>query len=241
VDALQVLMAPQTQQSRAPALTGVVTATVIGPVGDNLFSLNYLTMGADQPSAPARVMMPMAGGKRGTYFFPEQGDEVVVAFEHGDANFPIIIGAVWNQDDPVPDQADTSKTNNVRTIVSRSGHEVTLDDTSGAEKVTIKTQGGQSLVLDDTGAGTVTLTAMGGTSITMDAVSISLSASGSTLTLDATGITLNSPTMVSMMVAPAFMLMTPTTIAMSATGGIGLVTTGLPLVPVDLGSLVVLA
>jgi uncharacterized protein involved in type VI secretion and phage assembly len=239
VDALQVLMAPQTQQSRAPALTGVVTATVIGPVGDNLFSLNYLTMGADQPSAPARVMMPMAGGKRGTYFFPEQGDEVVVAFEHGDANFPIIIGAVWNQNDPVPAQADTSKTNNVRTIVSRSGHEITLDDTAAAQKVTIKTQGGQSLVLDDTGAGTVTLTAMGGTSITMDAQSITLSASGSTLTLDATGITLNSAAMVNMMAATGYMLMTPATIMMNAPAGITLLTTGQTLIP-PMGSLVVL-
>jgi uncharacterized protein involved in type VI secretion and phage assembly len=239
VDALHVLMAPQTQQSRAPALTGVVTAKVIGPVGNNLFSLNYLTMGADQPSAPARVMMPTAGGKRGIYFFPEQGDEVVVAFEHGDANFPIIIGAVWNQDDPVPDQADTSKTNNVRTIVSRSGHEVTLDDTSGAEKVTIKTQGGQSLVLDDTGAGTVTLTAMGGTSITMDAQSITLSASGSTLTLDASGITLNSVAMVNMMAATGFMFMTPATIIMNAPAGITLLTTGQTLIP-PMGSLVVL-
>jgi uncharacterized protein involved in type VI secretion and phage assembly len=232
-------MAPQTQQSRAPALTGVVTAKVIGPVGNNLFSLDYLTMGADQPSAPARVMMPTAGGKRGTYFIPDQGDEVVVAFEHGDANFPIIIGAVWNQDNPVPTQADTSATNNVRTIVSRSGHEVTLDDTPAAQKVTIKTQGGQSLVLDDTGAGTVTLTAMGGTSITMDAQSITLSASGSTLTLDASGITLNSVAMVNMMAATGFMLMTPATIMMNAPAGITLLTTGQTLIP-PMGSLVVL-
>jgi uncharacterized protein involved in type VI secretion and phage assembly len=240
MDALQVLIAPQTQQSRAPTLTGVVTAKVIGPVGDNLFSLNYLTMGADQPSAPARVMMPMAGGKRGTYFIPDQGDEVVVAFEHGDVNFPIIIGAVWNQNDPVPSQADTSAANNVRTIVSRSGHEVTLDDTPGAEKVTIKTQGGQSLVLDDTGAGTVTLTAMGGASITMDALSISLSASGSTLTLDASGVTMDTPGIVSMTAAGGFTLMSTAIITMTAPAGINLVTTGQPLVPVDMGSLVTL-
>jgi uncharacterized protein involved in type VI secretion and phage assembly len=234
-------MAPQTQQSRAPALMGVVTAKVIGPVGNNLFALNYLTMGADQPSAPARVMMPMAGGKHGTYFIPDQGDEVVVAFEHGDANFPIIIGAVWNQDNPVPNQADTSATNNVRTIVSRSGHEVTLDDTPAAQKVTIKTQGGQSLVLDDTGAGTVTLTAKGGgTSITMDAVSISLSASGSTLSLDASGITLSTPAMVSVTAATGFVLTSTATIAMTAPAGITLLTTGQPLVPVDMGSLVAL-
>jgi uncharacterized protein involved in type VI secretion and phage assembly len=225
MDPLQVLIAPQTQQSRAPVLSGVVTALVIGPVGNNLFSLNYLTMGADQPSAPARVMMPMVGSKYGTYFFPDQGDEVVVAFEHGDVNFPIIIGAVWNQNEPVPTQADTSATNNVRTIVSRSGHEVTLDDTPAAEKITIKTQGGQSLVLDDSGAGTVTLTAMGGTSVTMNPTSISLSAAGSTMTIDASGISMTTP-MISMTAAIGIKLTTATNMILTAPLGISLISDG---------------
>jgi uncharacterized protein involved in type VI secretion and phage assembly len=225
MDPLQVLIAPQTQQCRAPVLSGVVTALVIGPVGDNLFSLNYLTMGADQPSAPARVMMPMVGSKYGTYFFPDQGDEVVVAFEHGDVNFPIIIGGVWNQNDPVPAQADTSSTNNIRTIVSRSGHEVTLDDTPAAEKITIKTQGAQSLVLDDTGAGTVTLTALGGTSVTMNPTSISLSAAGSTMTIGASGISITTP-MISMTAATGIKLTTATNMLLTAPLGISLVSDG---------------
>jgi uncharacterized protein involved in type VI secretion and phage assembly len=239
MDPLQVLIAPQTQQSRAPLLSGVVTAVVIGPVGDNLFSLTYLTMGADQPSAPARVMMPMVGSKYGTYFFPDQGDEVVVAFEHGDVNFPIIIGAVWNQNSPVPAQADTSSTNNVRTIVSRSGHEVTLDDTPAAEKITIKTQGGQSLVLDDTGAGTVTLTALGSTSVMMNPTSISLSVAGSTMTIGASGISMTAP-MISMTADVSMTLSSLAMINLTAPAGINLLTTGQTLVPVDMGSLVTL-
>src|SRR5215475_3995952 len=120
MNALQALLAPQTEQARKRFVRGIVTAKVRSREDDGTYRLDYLTMGDDEASAPARVMMPMAGGKRGTYFFPEPGDEVVVAFELGDTNLPVILGAVWNQDDHPPDQADPSTDNNVRTIVSRS-------------------------------------------------------------------------------------------------------------------------
>lgn len=149
MEALHTLMAPQTEQSRKQLVQGLVTATVRSREEDGTYRLDYLTMGGDEPSAAARVMMPMAGGKRGTYFFPEPGDEVVVAFELGDTNLPVILGAVWNNNDHPPDQAKQSADNNIRTIVSRSGHELTFDDTPGSEKVTLRTQGGDTLVLDD--------------------------------------------------------------------------------------------
>jgi len=153
MDALHELMAPQTEQNRQQLVQGLVTATVLGREEDGKYRLHYLHFAGDEPSAPARVMMPMAGGKRGTYFFPEPGDEVVVAFEGGNCNLPVILGAVWNNNDHPPDQAKASADNNVRTIVSRSGHELTLDDTPGAEKVTLRTKGGQTLTLDDQPAG----------------------------------------------------------------------------------------
>ena len=90
---------------------------------DGTYTVDYLSMGSEgYTSAPARVMMTMAGDRRGTYFMPEIGDEVVVAFEGGDTSFPIILGAVWNDEAPPPDQAQPSTENNVRTIVSCSGH-----------------------------------------------------------------------------------------------------------------------
>jgi phage baseplate assembly protein gpV len=147
---------------------GVVTAQVTSMLSDGLFELNYLSMFSEQPSAPARMMMPMAGGGRGTYFMPEPGDEVVVAFEGGDLNQPIILGAVWNQNDNPPSQASAAPTNDVRTIVSRSGHEITLDDSAGREKVLLKTAGGHQVELDDTLPGKITIQSRAGSSITFD-------------------------------------------------------------------------
>jgi hypothetical protein len=238
MEALHDLMAPQTENARKRLVQGLVTAKVRSREDDGTYVLDYLTMGSDEPSAPARVMMPMAGGKRGVYFFPESGDEVVVAFELGDTNFPVILGAVWNQNDPFPDQAQPSAQNNVRTIVSRSGHQLTFDDTSGAETITIESQGGHKLVMDDSPPGKVTLASKGGVSVSLDdstgQASISLPGGTTSLTLSDTGITLSTAGGSLSVTAAGISLTSDAAIALMATGitltapAIGLTTNGMP-------------
>ncbi len=118
---------------------GLYYAKVRALDGQHL-ELEYLSSSIDAPSAPARLATPMAGAGRGAFFRPEVGDEVVVAFEQGDVNCPVILGSLWNDRDQPPPSADTDATNNTRTIVSRAGHEVTFDD-SGSGGILIKTAG----------------------------------------------------------------------------------------------------
>jgi uncharacterized protein involved in type VI secretion and phage assembly len=151
---------------------GVVYASV-EQITDDGYLLRYTSLDLDTLSAPARLAMPMAGRERGTFFGPEVGDEVVVAFENGNLDQPVILGALWSDDDPPPASADTSSTNNVRTIVSRSGHELTFDDTPGSEKIQLRTQGGLEIVLDDA-SGTITIRttgAVGSSKLELDGVS----------------------------------------------------------------------
>ena len=42
----------------------------------------------------------------GSLFLPEVGDEVLVAFEHGDLRRPYIVGKLWNTTDPPPERDD---------------------------------------------------------------------------------------------------------------------------------------
>lgn len=92
----------------------------------------------------------MAGGGRGSFFLPEVGDEVLVAFEHGDINRPYVIGALWNGKDGPPETNQDGQ-NNIRKIRSRSGHEILFNDNNTAmqEKIEIKTKAGHQIVLDD--------------------------------------------------------------------------------------------
>lgn len=84
---------------------GVTVGRVINP-------LDPMTLGRFQLQLPfidsldlcpwARVAVPMAGQFAGFYCLPKFGDEVLVAFEHGDVNAPYIIGSLWNAFSPPP-------------------------------------------------------------------------------------------------------------------------------------------
>lgn len=90
----------------------------------------------------ARMTTPHAGHDRGFMFMPEVGDEVLVAFEHGDPERPYVVGCLWNGVDHAPREefwgADIEP-NDVKRIVTRSGHRVQFSDKQGKEAITIAT------------------------------------------------------------------------------------------------------
>ena len=112
----------------------------------------------DVESHWARVVTPMAGNDRGLFFLPEVDDEVLVAFEHGSPEFPYVLGALWNGKDKAPESNDDGE-NNMRTIKSRSGHVVRLDDTDGSEKIEIVDGSGANSIVISTADNTITITA----------------------------------------------------------------------------------
>jgi uncharacterized protein involved in type VI secretion and phage assembly len=97
----------------------------------------------------ARIAVPMAGADRGTYFLPEIGDEVLVAFERGDLRFPYVIGALWNGVDKPPLTNNDGK-NDKRAIVTRKKHKLTFDDGTPG-KVQLELNDGKRVTLDDDG------------------------------------------------------------------------------------------
>ena len=130
---------------------GIVTDNK-DPEGMGRVKLSYPWREADDESYWARITAPMAGKERGTYFLPEEGDEVLVAFEDGDIHHPYVLGALWNgEEKPPEDNADGN--NDVRKIRSRSGHEIVFDDSEAESRVEITTSAGHRIVLDDSAAG----------------------------------------------------------------------------------------
>lgn len=116
---------------------GLAVGTVINP-------LDPMMLGRVQVQLPfidsldlqpwARVAVPMAGFMHGTYFIPDLGTEVLVAFEHGDVSCPYIIGCLWNvmQLPPMP-----SPVPQIRAIRTLTGNQIVF--TEVPPSVTIQT------------------------------------------------------------------------------------------------------
>jgi uncharacterized protein involved in type VI secretion and phage assembly len=61
--------------------------------------VRYPALGDDIEGWWARIAAPAAGNQRGLLMMPVAGDEVLVAFEHGDVRRPYVLGALWNGND----------------------------------------------------------------------------------------------------------------------------------------------
>jgi uncharacterized protein involved in type VI secretion and phage assembly len=121
----------------------------------------------------ARLAVLMAGNNRGTWFIPDPRDEVLVMFEGGDPRRPYVIGMLWNGSDTPPETMDGAGNNYKKSIVSRRGIRITLDDTEGQETLTIKTPAGQQITLQD-GPASVEVKDSGGNSIKLEAAGITV-------------------------------------------------------------------
>ena len=110
--------------------------------------IKFPWLGEGDESYWARVSTMMAGNEMGAFFLPEVGDEVIVAFDHGDINHPYVLGSLWNGQNKPPSKNDDGK-NNIRMIKSRSGHLVTFSDEEGKERIEVKTKSGHTILLDD--------------------------------------------------------------------------------------------
>lgn len=100
----------------------------------------------------ARMVSPHAGPDRGMMFMPEIGDEVVVLFEDGDPERPVILGSVWNGVQQAPRYAlrgDDVAGNDVKRFITKSGNRLQMSDKPGAETVVIATPNHTSVNLTD--------------------------------------------------------------------------------------------
>ena len=85
-------------------------------------------------------------------WLPQVGDEVLVAFEHGDIGRPIVISGLWNGKDLIPFNYDDLDQGNVTYcgFTSRKGHKISFFESSSDSSIQLLTEGGAvSVVLDE--------------------------------------------------------------------------------------------
>lgn len=94
----------------------------------------------------ARVAVPFAGADRGIQFLPEIGDEVLVFFQMGNVQSPVVMGSLWSSVDTPPSDAQDGK-NHLKVIKTTANHKIEFSDnaddsyiliTDGKEKNSIK-------------------------------------------------------------------------------------------------------
>ena len=133
---------------------------------------------------PCRVAQLYAGNNYGAMWRPEEGDEVLVAFVHGDMREPIVLGGLYNGvDKPFthPDQNTDQKA-----LVTKGGHRIVFDDK--ANTITVATKSGTSITLDGDGSN-VTISA--DAKLTLAARDIEIKADGGDVKVTGTNIRLN--------------------------------------------------
>jgi uncharacterized protein involved in type VI secretion and phage assembly len=80
---------------------------------------------------------------------PEIGDQVLVAFDKEDVNFPYVLGTLWNDDDKPP-LANHDGKNDRRIIKSRKKHYLLFDD-GASGVVELAHEKGRAIRIDDNG------------------------------------------------------------------------------------------
>jgi type VI secretion system secreted protein VgrG len=135
-----------------PFVQGTQTAVVVGPPGEEIFTDKYGRVKVQfhwdrqgqynaNSSCWIRVGALWAGTQWGTIHIPRIGQEVIVDFEEGDPDRPIITGSVYNAKMMPPYKLPELKTKSVIKSNSTIGgapdeaNELTFEDQRGSEDV----------------------------------------------------------------------------------------------------------
>jgi uncharacterized protein involved in type VI secretion and phage assembly len=171
-------MLPATPRSRSTdkRYYGVVEALVEAVDGDDEARVKLRFPWFDDSTVTdwCRMSQLYAGNGYGSVFVPEKGDEVLVAFVHGDMRFPIVLGGLYNGADKPP----TARTDgrDQKMIRTKHGHQVVFDDQPSQAAVRITSAAGHVVELDDAGKAIRVRAVEGGTvTVVADVVNVDAS------------------------------------------------------------------
>ncbi|HLL05055.1 MAG TPA: type VI secretion system tip protein TssI/VgrG [Myxococcaceae bacterium] len=151
---LDVAFRPERRRSRA-RMAGLQTATVVGPAGEEIFTDEHGRIKVqfhwdragqkdEKSSCFVRVAQVWSGVGWGFVFLPRIGMEVLVDFLEGDPDRPLVVGCVYNGQNPPPYALPDQKTRStIRTSSTPGGegfNELRFEDAADAEEVFLHAQ-----------------------------------------------------------------------------------------------------
>jgi type VI secretion system secreted protein VgrG len=143
--------------TRKPVIAGIQTATVAGPRDDEIFCDKYGRVKVQfhwdrkgkkdaDSSCWLRVAQVWAGKGWGAFFWPRVGHEVVIIFEEGDPDQPLIIGSVYNAENMPPYELPAKKvltglkSASHKGIPSKNFNGIVLNDEKGHEHLALHSE-----------------------------------------------------------------------------------------------------
>ncbi len=144
--------APQT------LLTAEVTDTK-DPDSLGRVQVKLLAYGAEVVLPWLRVVQPIASTSHGALFLPEIGDEVAVLCGAGrEPDGMLVLGGLYNSANK-PKNPEADGKNNLKQLITRTGHTLSFDDTDGAELIEIIASGAKVAIRLNTADGLVSVIA----------------------------------------------------------------------------------
>lgn len=149
-----VVFRPERSTPR-PTIHGLQSAVVTGPSGEEIYTDKYGRVKVqffwdregkrdDKTTCWVRVCQIFAGKTWGAMAIPRIGQEVVVAFEEGDPDRPLVVGSLYNADQMPPYTLPDEKTKTcLKTNSSPGGdgyNELRLEDKAGKEQIFLHAQ-----------------------------------------------------------------------------------------------------
>lgn len=180
---------------RQPGVVVGIVRDLDDPENEGRIKVEFPWLDQEERSAWAPVATFMSGGDRGSYFMPEEDDEVLVAFEHGDFDHPFIIGFLWNGEQRPPHSGINTSVRRLRTV---SGHVIEFNDNDNNESINITTANGHAIEMKDPDPASVTIKTKGGQTVELNDTPASIgvkTAAGNKVEINDTppGITLSVP------------------------------------------------
>ncbi|MHC4958044.1 MAG: type VI secretion system Vgr family protein [Planctomycetota bacterium] len=151
------------QKTRKPRIHGCQPARVTAPAGESIhtdgfarvkvkFYWDRIASDDDTASCWIRCSQARAGSGWGDVSLPHVGHEVLVSFEDGDPDRPVIIGRVYNGDNRPPGDLPATRTQTVST--DQSGNECVVEgDEASLSHVLSTPEGSTSVSIGATAEG----------------------------------------------------------------------------------------
>lgn len=104
--------------------------------------------GSNDTTPWIRIAQPHAGDSKGFYFIPEKNEEVLVTFEDGNAEKPLVVGAGYNGA-AKPDSSFISSSNYYKVIQTLTNHTIFFSDDPNNQTLLIANDQNQNQILLD--------------------------------------------------------------------------------------------